>query len=83
MTERALELLLLPDRPCLLLDVGCGSGISHWTTIGMAVVASFGFAQLAEFVYNRAPILTNETVEVSPHLPTIHNSLLCILITLL
>ncbi|CAJ1434037.1 unnamed protein product [Effrenium voratum] len=28
MTERALELLLLPDRPCLLLDVGCGSGIS-------------------------------------------------------
>ena len=29
MTERALELLLLPDRPCLLLDIGCGSGISH------------------------------------------------------
>ena len=28
MTERALELLLLPDRPCLLLDIGCGSGIS-------------------------------------------------------
>eukprot|EP00913_Durusdinium_trenchii_P033988 g31815.t1 len=31
MTERALELLLLPDRPCLLLDVGCGSGISGET----------------------------------------------------
>lgn len=28
MAERALELILLPDRPCLLLDVGCGSGIS-------------------------------------------------------
>lgn len=31
MTERALELLLLPDEPCLLLDVGCGSGISGLT----------------------------------------------------
>lgn len=28
MAERALELCLLPDRPCLLLDIGCGSGIS-------------------------------------------------------
>lgn len=28
MTERALELILLPDHPCLLLDIGCGSGIS-------------------------------------------------------
>lgn len=28
MAERCLELILLPDRPCLLLDVGCGSGIS-------------------------------------------------------
>lgn len=28
MAERALELILLPDHPCLLLDVGCGSGIS-------------------------------------------------------
>jgi len=28
MGERALELLLLPEQPCLLLDVGCGSGIS-------------------------------------------------------
>lgn len=28
MAERALELILLPDQPCLLLDVGCGSGIS-------------------------------------------------------
>jgi 18S rRNA (guanine1575-N7)-methyltransferase len=28
MAERALELLLLPEQPCLLLDVGCGSGIS-------------------------------------------------------
>jgi len=28
MAERALQLILLPDRPCLLLDVGCGSGIS-------------------------------------------------------
>jgi len=28
MAERALELLLLPDHPCLLLDIGCGSGIS-------------------------------------------------------
>ncbi|CAE7941204.1 unnamed protein product [Symbiodinium necroappetens] len=31
MTERALQLLLLPDRPCLLLDIGCGSGISGET----------------------------------------------------
>uniref|UniRef100_A0A8C6Z1Y2 BUD23 methyltransferase n=1 Tax=Nothoprocta perdicaria TaxID=30464 RepID=A0A8C6Z1Y2_NOTPE len=29
MSERAVELLALPeDRPCLLLDVGCGSGLS-------------------------------------------------------
>lgn len=29
MTERCLELLLLPeDEPCLLLDIGCGSGLS-------------------------------------------------------
>lgn len=29
MTERALELLALPeDKPCYLLDVGCGSGLS-------------------------------------------------------
>lgn len=31
MTERALELLLLDDGPNLLLDVGCGSGISGET----------------------------------------------------
>lgn len=29
MTERCLELLILPeDTPCLLLDIGCGSGLS-------------------------------------------------------
>ena len=29
MSERAVELLLLPeDTPCLLLDIGCGSGLS-------------------------------------------------------
>jgi len=28
MAERCLELCLLPDNPCLLLDIGCGSGIS-------------------------------------------------------
>lgn len=28
MSERAIELLLLPDEPCFLLDVGCGSGLS-------------------------------------------------------
>jgi len=28
MCERALELLNLPEEPCLLLDVGCGSGLS-------------------------------------------------------
>lgn len=29
LTERALELLALPDdRPCFLLDIGCGSGLS-------------------------------------------------------
>jgi len=28
MADRALDMLLLPDRPCLLLDIGCGSGIS-------------------------------------------------------
>lgn len=28
MAERALNLILLPDHPCLVLDVGCGSGIS-------------------------------------------------------
>merc|ERR1711915_424985 len=28
MSERALELLALPDEPCFLLDLGCGSGLS-------------------------------------------------------
>eukprot|EP01083_Nonionella_stella_P151548 484384_1 len=28
MSARAIELLNLPDRPCYLLDVGCGSGLS-------------------------------------------------------
>lgn len=29
MSERAIELLLLPeDSPCLILDLGCGSGLS-------------------------------------------------------
>lgn len=29
MTERAIELLVLPeDTPCFILDIGCGSGLS-------------------------------------------------------
>ena len=28
MTERAIELLNLPAHSCLVLDVGCGSGLS-------------------------------------------------------
>merc|ERR1712059_19002 len=28
MSERALELLALPDEPCYVLDLGCGSGLS-------------------------------------------------------
>ncbi|CCF75895.1 Enzyme of Amino Acid Metabolism [Babesia microti strain RI] len=28
MAERAVELCLLPDEPCLILDIGCGVGIS-------------------------------------------------------
>ena len=29
MSSRALELLSLPaDRPCVVLDIGCGSGLS-------------------------------------------------------
>lgn len=28
MAERAVELLALPDEPCFLLDLGCGSGLS-------------------------------------------------------
>ncbi|KAJ8870058.1 hypothetical protein PR048_029069 [Dryococelus australis] len=28
MSERALELLVLPDHPCYILDLGCGSGLS-------------------------------------------------------
>lgn len=29
MSERAIELLVLPeDEPCYLLDIGCGSGLS-------------------------------------------------------
>eukprot|EP00929_Paragymnodinium_shiwhaense_P115450 TRINITY_DN84336_c0_g1_i1.p1 TRINITY_DN84336_c0_g1~~TRINITY_DN84336_c0_g1_i1.p1 ORF type:complete len:319 (-),score=72.74 TRINITY_DN84336_c0_g1_i1:129-980(-) len=31
MAERCIELLQLPDTPCLLLDIGCGSGISGET----------------------------------------------------
>lgn len=45
LTERALELLLLPQNPCLVLDVGCGSGLSgdkisshehHWIGIDIS-----------------------------------------------
>eukprot|EP00316_Scyphosphaera_apsteinii_P024252 CAMPEP_0119330952 /NCGR_PEP_ID=MMETSP1333-20130426/79379_1 /TAXON_ID=418940 /ORGANISM="Scyphosphaera apsteinii, Strain RCC1455" /LENGTH=321 /DNA_ID=CAMNT_0007340433 /DNA_START=12 /DNA_END=978 /DNA_ORIENTATION=- len=46
MAERALELLCLPeDAPCLLLDVGCGTGLSgeileeaghHWTGLDIS-----------------------------------------------
>ncbi|MEE6522756.1 hypothetical protein FKM82_021378 [Ascaphus truei] len=46
MSERAVELLCLPeDQPCLLLDVGCGSGLSgdyiselghHWVGIDIS-----------------------------------------------
>lgn len=28
MSERAIELLALPERSCFLLDLGCGSGLS-------------------------------------------------------
>lgn len=28
LSERAIELLALPDTPCLVLDLGCGSGLS-------------------------------------------------------
>ncbi|OII71187.1 hypothetical protein cand_026030 [Cryptosporidium andersoni] len=28
MSERAIELLLLPQKPCMILDIGCGTGIS-------------------------------------------------------
>lgn len=29
MCERAIELMALPeDQPCLILDIGCGSGLS-------------------------------------------------------
>lgn len=28
LSERAIELLALPDTPCLILDLGCGSGLS-------------------------------------------------------
>ena len=28
MSERAIELLSLPDLPCFVLDLGCGSGLS-------------------------------------------------------
>lgn len=28
MAERCVQLLNLPDEPCLVLDVGCGSGLS-------------------------------------------------------
>jgi 18S rRNA (guanine1575-N7)-methyltransferase len=28
MSERAIELLALPDVPCMVLDLGCGSGLS-------------------------------------------------------
>lgn len=47
MTERALELMNLPNEPCLILDIGCGSGLSgdiltenghHW--VGMDISRS-------------------------------------------
>lgn len=31
MAERAIELLMLPDEKCLILDIGCGSGLSGKT----------------------------------------------------
>ncbi|XP_062568734.1 probable 18S rRNA (guanine-N(7))-methyltransferase [Saccostrea cucullata] len=31
LSERALEILQLPDEPCFILDIGCGSGLSGET----------------------------------------------------
>jgi 18S rRNA (guanine1575-N7)-methyltransferase len=28
MSQRAIDLLMLPDHPCMILDIGCGSGLS-------------------------------------------------------
>lgn len=61
MSERAIELLLLPeDTPCLLLDIGCGSGLSGsvledqghaW--VGMDISSSMlGNLFLTSFVLN-------------------------------
>jgi 18S rRNA (guanine1575-N7)-methyltransferase len=45
MTQRAVELLRLPPGPALLLDVGCGSGLSgeelteqghHWVGLDIS-----------------------------------------------
>ncbi|KAJ3073605.1 18S rRNA (guanine1575-N7)-methyltransferase, partial [Rhizoclosmatium hyalinum] len=45
MTQRALELMCLPDEPQLLLDIGCGSGLSgecldeaghHWVGLDIS-----------------------------------------------
>ena len=45
MSERAIELLALPDHPSLVLDLGCGSGLSgecleenghHWVGLDIS-----------------------------------------------
>jgi len=66
MTERALELLNLPDRPCLLLDIGCGSGLSgeqiteaghYWTGLDIS---------LDMLSMNTTPFLTFQAPPVNP-----------------
>lgn len=66
MTERCIELLLLPeDTPCLLLDIGCGSGLSG------AVLEEYGHmwigldispSMLGEYTIKCFCILTYESV---------------------
>ena len=63
MSERALELLGLPDEPCFVLDIGCGSGnLSIYLSIYMypALYLTLGVAQviyLSIYVYEPCYVL--------------------------
>ena len=65
MTERALQLLLLPDRPCLLLDIGCGSGISCLDKLEKALAIRSAVVSVVESTFTKSAQKMSKAVRPS------------------
>ena len=63
MTERALELLCLPDEPCYLLDLGCGSGLS-----GECIEEQVIFIEDEEHIFSSLVVILGPQLGWSWHL---------------